>query len=292
MFWEHTPFDSRWAVPVAWGIATAGVACLTDAAINIIRIMMIPKGSFFGAPIGVSAGWGLWLVAFSSAVMSVTAGVVAMQITKIVELHRPLGESGRSWPERWRWAAIITSVIIAISGITYAFTNPWGGNGDSGPVAGMPSLSNPFGDATSTPNAPTTTVNAGQAVQVGGLSFSVTRVVRQQSVGDTDSFLHTNADGIYEIVYYTVSNTGDQPGSVSSMHQKLFIDGREYAPSMMASENADRHVRESASLNPGFTADVLVVFDVPPGSSTGVLEVHTDSYSDSGARINLSGAPG
>lgn len=59
MFWKRTPFGSRWAVPVAWGIAVAGVICLTDAVINIVRIVTIPKSNFFGVPIGVSAGWGL-----------------------------------------------------------------------------------------------------------------------------------------------------------------------------------------------------------------------------------------
>jgi Domain of unknown function (DUF4352) len=120
----------------------------------------------------------------------------------------------------------------------------------------------------------------------------VTRVTRQQSVSDSDSFVHFTADGIYEIVYYTVSNVGDEPGSVDSMGQKLFINGREYASDMMASENADRHVRANAFLNPGFTADVLVAFDVSPDSPNGELEVHTSSFSDNGARIDLSYAPG
>jgi hypothetical protein len=126
MFWQRTPLDSRWAVPVAWGIAVAGVAGLTDAVVNIFRIMTIPKENNFGVPAGSSAGWGLWLVAFSSAVMGVTAVVVAMQIAKSVELLRPSGESGTSWPGRWRWAAIIASALIAIAGVVYAWTRPLG----------------------------------------------------------------------------------------------------------------------------------------------------------------------
>jgi hypothetical protein len=34
LFWASTPFDSRWAVPVVWGVVVAGLACLTDAVIN------------------------------------------------------------------------------------------------------------------------------------------------------------------------------------------------------------------------------------------------------------------
>jgi hypothetical protein len=125
MYWQRTPLDSRWAVPIAWGIAVAGVAGLTVAVVNIVRIMAIPAENNFGVPAGSSAGWGLWLVAFSSAVIGVTAVVVAMQIAKSVELLRPSGESGTSWPERWRWAAIIASALIAIAGVVYAWTRPW-----------------------------------------------------------------------------------------------------------------------------------------------------------------------
>jgi hypothetical protein len=290
LYWTRISPTPQWASPLAWAAAVAGVACLTDAFINIGRIITVPKSNLFGVPIGVSVGWGLWLVGFSSAVLCVTASIVAVQIGKRPELDQPVSDFAS--PNGWRWAAIILSTVILIGGFIYAFTNPWSGNGGSGQGIGMPSFPNLFGDSKSATTSPTTTVKAGQAAQVGGLSFTVTRVVRKQSVGDTDSFLHFNADGIYEIVYYTVSNTGNQPESVDSMSQKLFINDREYRSDMMASQNADRRVRGSASLNPGFTADVLVVFDVPPGSPNGVLEVHTDSYSDNGvARIDLTSAP-
>lgn len=65
-YWSRTSFNPRWAVAVAWGILVIGVACLTIAVINIIRLMSVPKENLFGVPIGASAGWGLWLVAFSS----------------------------------------------------------------------------------------------------------------------------------------------------------------------------------------------------------------------------------
>jgi hypothetical protein len=286
LYWTRTSQTPQWASPLAWAAAVAGVACLTDAFINIGRIITAPKTNLFGVPIGVGVGWGLWLVGFSSAVLCVTASIVATQIGKPLELDQPVG--GLASPNGWRLAAIVLSTVIVVVGVVYAFTNPFSRDGEG---IGMPSFPNPFGNSSSTTTSPPTTVKAGQTVQVGGLSFTVTRVVRKQSVGDPDSFLQFNADGIYEIVYYTVSNTGNQPGSVNSMNQKLFINDREYRSEMMASENADRRVRDGASLNPGFTADVLVVFDVPPSSPNGVLEVHTDSYSDSGARIDLSSAP-
>jgi archaellum component FlaG (FlaF/FlaG flagellin family) len=112
-------------------------------------------------------------------------------------------------------------------------------------------------------------------------------------VGDPDDmFNYQTAHGVYEIVYYTVNNVGNEPESVDSMSQKLFIDNREYSSDMMASENVSRQVRDSAFLNPGFSADLVVAFDVPTGSREGVLEVHTSSFSDKGARIDLSNASG
>lgn len=130
-FWSRTPFDPRWAVPVAWGIAVVGVACLTDAVINIVRLMTVPKGNIFHVPIGVSAGWGLWLVAFLSAIMAVAGTIIATQVADSDDLHQQLAESAGSWNDRWRWAAVVASAIIVLAGIIYAVTNPWKGEADS-----------------------------------------------------------------------------------------------------------------------------------------------------------------
>ncbi|MGV0043019.1 lipoprotein LpqH [Mycobacterium colombiense] len=131
MFWSRTPFNPRWAVPVAWGIAVVGVACSTDAVINIVRLMTVPKGNIFNVPIGVSAGWGLWLVTFSSAIMAVAGTIIATQVAGSDDLHQHLAESAGSWTNRWRWAAVVASAIIVLAGIIYAVTNPWKGDADS-----------------------------------------------------------------------------------------------------------------------------------------------------------------
>jgi hypothetical protein len=130
-FWSQAPFDPRWAVPLAWGIAVVGVACLTDAVINIVRLMTVPKGNIFGVPIGVSSGWGLWLVAVSSAIIAVAGTIIATQIARSDDLHQHLAESSGSWTDRWRWAAAVVSAIIVLAGIVYGVTNPWKNDGDS-----------------------------------------------------------------------------------------------------------------------------------------------------------------
>ena len=141
LFWPRTPFSPRWAVSVAWAVAVAGVACVSSALPMLIRIMTSPKGKFFGVPIGPGVGWGLWLLAFSSAVMCIAVTIVATQIGQYIEALRPLGQSQTSWTNRWRWGAIIASAVIVISGVAY-FSTHWendSGGSDSSPTE-MPSF--------------------------------------------------------------------------------------------------------------------------------------------------------
>jgi hypothetical protein len=66
---------------------------------------------------------------------------------------------------------------------------------------------------------------------------------------------------------------------------KLQINGNQYDADQDASSVVDDG-DIAPHLNPGITADRLVVFDVPPGLGNGVLVVHASDNS-SGAKINL-----
>jgi hypothetical protein len=48
--WARAPFNPRWAVPVAWAVTVAGVACLTIALPVVIRLLTSPKESFSAYP--------------------------------------------------------------------------------------------------------------------------------------------------------------------------------------------------------------------------------------------------
>jgi Protein of unknown function (DUF732) len=76
-FW---PRDVRWAVPITWAVAVAGVACLSYAVPYAIRVMTLPREPFFVFRMGPAVGWGLWLLALSAAVMSVAASIVASRM--------------------------------------------------------------------------------------------------------------------------------------------------------------------------------------------------------------------
>lgn len=160
-FWLHIPIDLRWAVVVGWGIAVIGVTCITDAVINIAKLMTLPKTSFFGVPIGVSPGWGLWLVALSSMVLIAGGVVIAIQMTRSYHLHRPLSQAAGSWTARCRGAAIISSSAIVIAGTIYAVIAPWKGDSADGASlnAQMPSYSG-FSSSANSPSATPSTTSA------------------------------------------------------------------------------------------------------------------------------------
>jgi hypothetical protein len=161
--WARAPFNPRWAVPVAWAVTVAGVACLTIALPVVIRLLTSPKESFFGLPLGPEVGWGLWLLTVSSAVPCVTAAMVATEIAKNIELLQPPGQSTTSWANGWRWVAIMTSAVIAIAGTAY-FSYNWKDKSlGSGPspseYPSFPSFpAQPTGSATpQVPQSPTST---------------------------------------------------------------------------------------------------------------------------------------
>jgi hypothetical protein len=74
-YWTRTPFHPRWAVPFAWAVAVAAVACLTLSLPTLIKVITIPKTDILGMKIGPAVGWGLWLLVFSSATLCVTATI-------------------------------------------------------------------------------------------------------------------------------------------------------------------------------------------------------------------------
>jgi hypothetical protein len=146
LFWPRTPFNPHWAVPLAWVVAVAGVTCVTYAVPGLIRIMTLPKASFFGIPVGAEVGWGLWLLAFSSMALCVAASIVATRVARSVHLR-----SSTAWTSGWRSAAIVASAAVAISGVVYYSVN-WrdGSGGREATPTGLPS----FPNSPSFPNFP------------------------------------------------------------------------------------------------------------------------------------------
>jgi hypothetical protein len=124
----RTTSSIRWAVPLACGVFVAGVACLALAVINIIRFTSIST-EVFGATFGLQIGWGLWLVALSSAVLSAAMGIMAVQVGKT---STEGSKSSRpTWAAAWVWAAVAGSAVIVLCAVTYVWARQITGYDDS-----------------------------------------------------------------------------------------------------------------------------------------------------------------
>jgi hypothetical protein len=155
LLWSRTTIAPRWSVPIAWVATVLGVCCVSMSLPFLIRLLTIPRTDFFGLRIGPGVGWGLWLLTVSSVVLAVNATAVAMEISRVVELLAPLGQSPNTWTQTWRWAAIIASAVIVLASILHFALNwdfePAGGPHE--PTPSLPSFTMPsFPDFTTTPS--------------------------------------------------------------------------------------------------------------------------------------------
>jgi hypothetical protein len=123
----RTTSSIRWAAPLACGVFVAGVACLALAVINIIRFTSISTEVFSGTLDG-HIGWGLWLVALSSAVLSAAMAIMAVQIGKTSTEE---SNSQPTWAAAWVWAAVIGSAVIVLCAVTYVWARQITGYDDS-----------------------------------------------------------------------------------------------------------------------------------------------------------------
>ena len=116
--WGRTSFSLRWAVPIAWAVLVAGVGCLAIALVNIATVTSVSK-AVFGVAHVAQVGWGLWLVAICSALLSVTAAIVAVQVGNVSQDYSHPSQT--AWAGAWRWAAIIASAVIFVIAIINAY---------------------------------------------------------------------------------------------------------------------------------------------------------------------------
>lgn len=111
--------NSRWLLPLLWCVAVAGVWCLAVSETALIRIRALTSTFVFDVAVGVDAGWGLWLVSFSAAVLFVATSFAAVHAGKVVERYAP---SGQSWTRRCLIAAVVAALVLAAAGSFYATT--------------------------------------------------------------------------------------------------------------------------------------------------------------------------
>lgn len=175
-----------------------------------------------------------------------------------------------------KWVLIILAVLVLIIAISSA-----GGGSDDSESASS-------GTTTSQPEETEQQAGMGEPVRDGKFEF----VVNDVQAGVTTigpEMIAEQAQGQYIIVNMTVTNIGDEAQSYSSSNAKLFdAQGREFssdswASSLVADTTASGIYDE---INPGNSAQVAVVFDVPVDAQPATLKLQ-DSMFSGGVEVAL-----
>jgi hypothetical protein len=133
------------------------------------------------------------------------------------------------------------------------------------------------------------TARIGDEVQDGSFTFKVTNVeTGAQALGD--SFLRSEAQGMYVLVHVTVTNIGTESALFTSGNQTLLdAQGREFdADAGAALMNVPDSESFLTTINPGNSVNGVLVFDVPEGVAPTYIELH-DSMFSSGVLVSLAG---
>ncbi|MEU0541926.1 DUF4352 domain-containing protein [Nocardia sp. NPDC005978] len=128
---------------------------------------------------------------------------------------------------------------------------------------------------------------AGSAVRDGQFEFVVTKIERGQTFLQ-DGYSKATAQGEFVLVSVKVTNTGKQQRTFWGDEQILIDDqDREFTASgdgaRAIPNNNDGY---SQDLNPGFSLDRVVVFDIPPGTNYVTIEFHDSPFSG-GVKVAL-----
>jgi hypothetical protein len=171
----------------------------------------------------------------------------------------PLAVPPRSNRKVWPWL-VIGLVVLMFGGCTTMCS----------------SIANEAGDS----RAGQSTAKLGERVSDGKFSFYV------MDQGKVDSGPIPTPRGEWYYVTLAVTNIANEPQSFFVQNQKLIdSQGREYAADAMAALRMNEDAM-ALNLGPGFSINVRVPFDIPPGTQPEYIVVH-DSALSGGGRIAL-----
>ncbi|MEP7035851.1 MAG: DUF4352 domain-containing protein [Actinomycetota bacterium] len=136
--------------------------------------------------------------------------------------------------------------------------------------------------------ASATMTQIGVKVRDGSSEFVVTGVEHPGKTMAGKAGKTLTAIGEFVIVRVDITNLGTVPQAPDCSCQVLITDKRwgfEPSPSVLSTKEALKFVQR---ISPGETVkDVVVLFDLAPGTMVGSIELH-DSQSSRGVRVNLS----
>jgi Domain of unknown function (DUF4352) len=185
----------------------------------------------------------------------------------------------------WVIVFAVIAVVVAIGAIGSHRGSGHSASQSSSNTGSQRIGAGPSSEAGRPPSTPPTLAVVGQEVRDGKLAFVVNSVDRSKTAGDPSNKVETvTAQGEFVNVHMTVTNLGDRTQSFFAANQKLLIGGNEFSPNGTAAMWIGSM---TVGINPGTSAQAVVSFDVPPGTSDGgVLTVH-DAIFSGGAKISL-----
>jgi hypothetical protein len=130
-----------------------------------------------------------------------------------------------------------------------------------------------------TPPTNAATHPAAAPVTDADFTFQVTDVTTARRVrGDGGT---TTAKGRYVLVHLLVTNSGRKPRFVSADDQTLRAGDKIYKLNVEATVDADKgpEIGLPEKINPGAAEEIVVVFDVPAGTTPQAIELHGSAAS-------------
>jgi hypothetical protein len=297
--WYPIPDDQarqRWWDGSQWGAdtrTTPQLAPVSGHPVGTAPVSTVPGGQ---APDvarrgGARAGWALALGigAFVFAWVPFLGIVLAAVGLLLAVLELVSGTRGA----RVVWATVLSTIALLIGiAVTSAVALAGDGSGDAAPAAvesgqaedGRPS---PESEPADEPEAEPKVAGIGDPVRDGKLEFTVTKI--ETGVAEIgDEFFGKKAQGQFLLVHVKVENIGDEAQTFfGDNFTALDADDREFS----ADTEAAIYLEESNSfineINPGNTAEGIVVFDVPKDTKIATLELH-DSFFSGGVTVKVS----
>lgn len=179
--------------------------------------------------------------------------------------------------KKWPWILGILAVIVIIAIATS------GGDSDT---SGNTNSDNGSGNGGSAQQQDAPAAGIGTEVRDGKFAFTVTNVETGQTQAGSNPYANKTPQGQFVFAYVDVKNIADQPQSYFGNNQKLIdAQGREFANDTEAEIYANENYTVG-DINPGNTASVVIVFDIPADAQPKTLELH-DSMFSGGATVNI-----
>ncbi|MHB0881665.1 DUF4352 domain-containing protein [Paenibacillus sp. SEL1] len=169
--------------------------------------------------------------------------------------------------------ALLTTAVLAFGIIAAGCGAKATTTTDSGKATGSATQADTKAATTETDDAPKET-KVGEAVKVGSLTVTATKVSAKTKIGDNE-YLQKTTEEKFIVINLAIKN-GDKEARTldSSMFKLIGTDGTEYEPM----SDADMYVNKPenmlffAKINPGLTKKANIAFEVPKDSKGFKLE--------------------